>query len=338
MVNGRKKSFKKGAGSYIVINRQWATGDVVELNLPMEITLTKWAKNHDSVSVNRGPLTYSLRIGEKYVRAGGTDEWPAWEIDPTTPWNYGLILDEKDPASSFKFEMGRWPSDDQPLSAETAPIALMARAKRIPAWQQDNLGLVGKLQSSPVKSSEPTETVALIPMGCTRLRISAFPTIGSSSDAHEWEMPPVPKPTLPSSASHCWQGDTVKALSDGLTPEHSNDQTIPRFTWWPNKGSTEWVQYEFEKPRKVSQCKVYWFDDEPSGGCRLPQSWRLLYKDGQEFKPVESATGYGTAKDVFNTVKFKPVTTSVLRLEVSLRPDFSGGILEWTLDTADGGQ
>ena len=151
-------------------------------------------------------------------------------------------------------------------------------------------------------------------------------------------MPPKPKPTLPSSASHCWQGDTIKALSDGLKPEHSNDQGIPRFTWWPRKGSTEWVQYDFKEPRTVSGCKVYWFDDEPGGGCRTPRSWRLLYKDEQEFKPVENSTEYGTAKDKFNAVKFEPVTTSVLRLEVQLKGDFSGGILEWTLDTEDGRQ
>ncbi len=325
-VNGKQKSFREVAGSYIVVDREWTTGDAVELELPTKITLTKWAKNHDSVSVSRGPLTYSLKIGEKYVRAGGTDDWPAWEIHPTSPWNYGLILDEDDTASLFTVEKGYWPTDEQPFEADAAPIVMTAKAKRIGAWQQDHLGLVGKLQNSPAKSSESTETVTLIPMGCARLRISAFPTIGSGSDAHEWEMPPQPKPTLPSSASHCWQGDTVKALSDGLMPKHSNDQGIPRFTWWPRKGGTEWVQYDFKEPREVSRCKVYWFDDEPGGGCRIPQSWRLLYKDGQEFRPVRSATEYGTAEDRFNAVEFEQVTTSVLRLEVHLKPDFSGGV------------
>ena len=31
--------------------------------------------------------------------------------------------------------------------------------------------------ASPVASAEPTETVTLIPMGCARLRLSAFPLI-----------------------------------------------------------------------------------------------------------------------------------------------------------------
>ena len=143
-------------------------------------------KNKNSVSVNRGPLTYSLKIGEKYVRAGGTDKWPAWEIHPTTAWNYGLVLNEPDPASSFRVVHKQWPDDNQPFEVNAAPIELRAKAKKIPAWQKDRLGLVGKLQPSPAKSDEPAETVTLVPMGCARLRISAFPTIGTGSDAHKW--------------------------------------------------------------------------------------------------------------------------------------------------------
>ena len=176
-----------GSGSYIEISRRWTDGDKLNLKFPMKITLRKWPKNHNSVSVDRGPLTYSLKIGEKYVREGGTDEWPAWEIHPTTAWNYGLVLNEDDPASSFEIEHKAWPADNQPFEAKAAPIELRAKARRIPAWQKDHLGLVGLLQPSPVKSEEPTETVTLIPMGCARLRISSFPTIGSGPDAHEWK-------------------------------------------------------------------------------------------------------------------------------------------------------
>jgi len=175
-----------GSEAYIEINRQWIDGDKVELRLPMVIKLRKWAKNQNSVSVDRGPLTYSLKIGEKSVRAGGTDQWPAWEIHPTTAWNYGLVVNEDQPGASFELVRKMWPVDDQPFEANAAPIELRAKAKKIPAWQKDDLGLVGNLQPSPVKSGESIETVALVPMGCARLRISAFPTIGEDADAHEW--------------------------------------------------------------------------------------------------------------------------------------------------------
>ena len=175
-----------GSEAYIEINRQWIDGDKVELRLPMVIKLRKWAKNQNSVSVDRGPLTYSLKIGEKSVRAGGTDQWSAWEIHPTTAWNYGLVVNEDQPGASFELVRKMWPVDDQPFEANAAPIELRAKAKKIPAWQKDDLGLVGNLQPSPVKSGESIETVALVPMGCARLRISAFPTIGEDADAHEW--------------------------------------------------------------------------------------------------------------------------------------------------------
>jgi hypothetical protein len=98
-----------------------------------------------------------------------------------------LVLNQDDPASSFEVEHKSWPDDNQPFKADTAPIELRAKAKKIPAWQIDQLGLVGKLQPSPAKSDEPIEDITLIPMGCARLRISSFPTIGSGPDAYQWK-------------------------------------------------------------------------------------------------------------------------------------------------------
>jgi hypothetical protein len=327
-INGKRVKVQAKPRSYIIIDRRWSNGDNVNLTLPMSITLTKWEKNKNCVSVNRGPLTYSLKIGEKYVRAGGTDKWPAWEIHPTTDWNYGLLLNEDNPASSFEFNRKSWPADNQPFEAKVAPIQLRTRAKKIPAWKKDHLGMVGNIQDSPVKSDEPTETVILIPMGCARLRISAFPTIGTGPEAHEWIGP---KETIPATASHCWGSDTVRALSDKLLPRNSNDQGISRFTWWPRNGSTEWVQYNFEKPVKTSSVKVYWFDDTGAGGCRIPTSWKLLYMDGNQWKEVSGDSKYGTEKDKFNTVSFAPIQTKSLRIEAQLQPDFSAGILEWQI-------
>jgi hypothetical protein len=331
-INGRPMKLQAQPRSYIIIERKWSNGDNVNLTLPMSITLTKWVKNKNSTSVNRGPLTYSLKIGERYVREGGTDKWPAWEIHPITPWNYGLIINEADPASSFEIVRKSWPEDNQPFEANAAPIQLRTKAKKIPNWKKDNLGMVGKIQDSPVKSGEPTETVTLIPMGCARLRISAFPTIGTGPDAHEWIGP---IETIPATASHCWEHDTLTALSDKLLPQNSNEQGIPRFTWWPRKGSTEWVQYDFDKPQKISSTHVYFFDDTGGGGCRVPKSWRLMYKDGDQWKQVSNAGNYDVDKDKFNKVTFAPVETMALRLEVQLQPDFSAGILEWRTDAKE---
>jgi hypothetical protein len=324
-VNGEAVSVKAEPKSYIVLERKWEDGDKVSLELPMQVSVRTWTKNKDSVSVDRGPLTYSLKIEENYVRHGGTDEWPAWEVYPASDWNYGLVLDEGDPAGGFEVVKKAWPADNQPFEINAVPIEIKAKAKKIANWKTDYLGLVGKIQQSPIASDESVETVTLVPMGAARLRISAFPTIGEGADAKEWEEEPLPFDGM---ASHCFGSDSVEAVSDGKIPENSNDSSIPRFTWWPEKGSKEWVKYKPKKGAKVSAVEVYWFDDTGIGGCRVPESWRLLYEDGDEFKEVANASVYGVEKDKFNRVTFDAVETEMLRIEVKLRDGMSGGVLE----------
>jgi hypothetical protein len=188
-INGEAQAADAKPGRYFRIDRTWKDGDTVRLSLPMRITLRTWEKNHNSVSVDRGPLTFSLKIGEEYVRSGGTDRWPAWEIRPTTPWNYGLLLDEKAPAGSFQIVKRPWPESNQPWTPETVPIELRVAAKRIPEWGLDRYGLVAPLQDSPVRSEAPHEVVALIPMGAARLRIAAFPVVSERPNAHRWTPP-----------------------------------------------------------------------------------------------------------------------------------------------------
>jgi len=318
-------------GRYVVLDRTWSAADHLTLTLPMKVSLRIWKKNHNSVSIDRGPISYSLKIGEKYVRSGGTDKWPAQEIQPTTPWNYGLVLDRDNPATSFQVAKKDWPKSDMPFTQEGAPIELRAKGKRIPEWKSDFLDLVGLLQDSPAKSKEPAEDLTLIPMGAARLRIASFPVIGDGPDDHQWVVPPEALP-LKVSASHCNENDTVRAVADGRIPKNSNDHSIPRFTWWDHKGTKEWVQREFDTPRKVSKVEVYWFDDTPSnGGCRTPQSWRLLYRKDGQWHEVTQPSAYGLAIDKFNLTTFDEIETDALRIEVQLRDKFSGGILEWQI-------
>ena len=188
-INGKAAEVKAEPLSYLVVEREWSDGDTLSLRLPMQVAVRVWKKNKDAVSVDYGPLTFSLKIGERWQRYGGSDAWPELEVFPTTPWNYGLVLNDKDPAKSFEVARRAGPLARQPFTPDTAPLLLRAKAKRIPAWRQDSLGLVGPLQPSPAKSTEPVETVTLIPLGAARLRIAAFPTIGDGPDAHPWVEP-----------------------------------------------------------------------------------------------------------------------------------------------------
>jgi hypothetical protein len=326
-INGRAVSVQARPNTFVKIARTWKDGDEVQWLLPMELSLRTWTRNHHSVSVDRGPLTYSLKINERYKRQGGTDQWPAWEIYPASPWNYGLVLNQANPAASFSVVKRAWPENNMPFTHAGCPIALQAWGKRIPQWQLDHQGLCMEIQDSPVISDQATDALTLIPMGSARLRVSSFPVIGSGPDAHAWKE--APRPLYRASASH--EHDALMALCDEVLPKNSNDHSIARMTWWDHKGTKEWVKYDFNQAREVSSARVYWFDDTGVGFCRVPQSWRLLYRKGKAWKPVATREAYGAKPDQFNAVRFEPVTTSALRLEVELQPEYSGGILEWQI-------
>ena len=346
-VNGQPAEAKLVGGKYARLEREWKNNDVVTFALPMEISVQRWAANHDSASVNYGPLTFSLKIGERYERrdsaktaigdsswqkSADPSQWPSFEIYPTTPWNYGLRFEESNLKKTLAVKKLAWPTNNFPFTPESCPIQITASAKKIPEWTLDKNGLCGKLQASPVASEEPTENVTLIPMGAARLRVSAFPVIGEGAEAHRWLAPKTNQPGQPAhnaSASHCFAEDTVDALSDGAIPENSNDHDLPRLTFWDHRGRAEWVQYDFPQPEKISETAVYWFDDTGSGQCRVPASWRLLYKSGENWTPVRNTNNFTVKQDGWNRVEFLPVTTTALRLEVQLQPNFSGGILEW---------
>lgn len=107
---------------------------------------------------------------------------------------------------------------------------------------------------------------------------------------------------------------------------------MPYTHWWPKKDTTEWLGYEFQEAATVSNCTVYWFDDGPWGGCRVPKSWRILYLDAQgNWLPVTGADHYPTEKGTACTVNFDPVSTKALRLEVVLPADNSAGLYEWSV-------
>ena len=147
---------------------------------------------------------------------------------------------------------------------------------------------------------------------------------------------PVPSPSIAAESSirvsHVWEQDTGEAMNDQVCPKNSNDHDVPRFTWWDHRGTGEWAQYDFAKPMKPSSVELYWFDDTGRGQCRVPERWKLLYKAGDSWKPVEGASDYGVKKDQFNKVTFNAVETGGMRVEVQLQKDFSGGILEWKVE------
>lgn len=324
-LNGKAVKVTATPLSYVVLDREWKSGDTVSLRLPMQVDLTTWKANKDSVSVNYGPLTFAWDAGEQWVRDGGNDQWPEWGVKPTGAWNYGLPQNIK--PSDFKVVRTKGAVPTQPFTPEAAPIRLETKARLVPGWVADSQGIVRPLQQSPALSNEPLQTITLVPMGAARLRIASFPTVSTDKSALDWTLD-APKP-IPYNTAASHVNDDLEAMVDGIEPKSSGDLDVPRFTWWDHKGTVEWVSLDLKKPMQVSSASLYWFDDTGKGQCRVPASWMLQYKDGDSWKPVEGASAYGTDPDKYNTVTFTPVTTSELRILVQLKPDLSGGVLEW---------
>ncbi|WP_329004124.1 glycoside hydrolase family 127 protein [Kribbella sp. NBC_00709] len=305
------------SGDWLKLDRTWHPGDRVELVLPMRTTTRVWDDNQHSVSVDRGPLTYSLQIDERYERIGGTDEWPELSVYPESPWNYGLV-------AGARFDVVRRSAGADPFTAEGVPVALTTQARRIPQWETDTEDVVGLLQPGPVRSEELVETVTLIPMGAARLRVTSFPQVAPHGE--EWSY------RTRITASHVNDGDSLEAPDSERVPESSADTSMPRFTWWDRRGTTEWISYDLRSTRELSEASSYWYDDTGSGQCRVPESWRVQWLDGDTWRPVDNTTPYDVAIDRLNTTTFTPVRARYVRVEAVLRPTYSGGLLLLTFD------
>ena len=187
-INGKLEKVALERGKYVCINRQWKSGDRVTLAMPMSLGLRQWVANKNSVSIDYGPLTLSLKIKERYVtrdsketaigdskwqKNADASKWPTTEIYADSPWNYALYL----PDGQMKIERVRtpWPDDDFPFTLESTPISFRAKGRLVPSWTMDKYELCGILPEENAEKSAELYDIELVPMGAARLRISAFP-------------------------------------------------------------------------------------------------------------------------------------------------------------------
>jgi len=296
-VNGDPVASEPEKG-FMQLRREWRAGDTIFLDLPMPVRQVECDANvEENVgrrAIMRGPMVYCLEDIDNPCAVDGI----SIADDATFKTTFDAKLLGGVTVVSTRGHQSSLVETASGIGMQEGAVDLVA----VPYYAWDNR------EAGQMVVWIPTETPeAVNPEGATVAVVAK------------------------ASASHCWSADTPDALNDNVLPRNSIDHSIPRLTWWPHQGTTEWVAYEFTGPKTLSKAEVYWFDDTGRGACRVPQNWRLLWKDGNEWKPVETKSTYDVSKDAFNEVSFRPVTTTAIRLEATLQPDVSGGILEWRL-------
>lgn len=143
---------------------------------------------------------------------------------------------------------------------------------------------------------------------------------------------PSPAPTLAarSSITSSKGSRSLSSITDQLLPDSSGSHQFPFFHWWPKKDSWEWVEFNWEQPEKISNVSVYWFDDRPWGGTRIPVEWEVLYLNAKtsEWESVRVKNDYSVSLNDWDKVNFKPVKTNKIRVRVHLSPNYASGIHE----------
>jgi hypothetical protein len=163
---------KQGSPRFETIKREWKGKTEVVLTLGMTPRIER--RYRDAIALWRGPLVFSLKIGEDWRKVAGEEPHADWEVWPTTAWNYGLVIDEKNPQGSIEVEAKELKGN--PFSQATTPVTLKVKGRRIPEWRLVKNAADAPPQS-PVVSSSPLETLTLIPYGAAKLRITEFPVV-----------------------------------------------------------------------------------------------------------------------------------------------------------------
>lgn len=283
---------------YLVLRREWRPGDEVELRLNMPVRRVlghpKIAATRGQVALERGPTVYAFE---------GVD-------------NDGRVFDIVLPGS-------------ERVEARFRPDLLTG----VMVLEIDGAQRAVRTESGG-RTTVPTRLMA-IPYATWANRGLSPMTVWVAREPAVAR--PGPRPTHATrarlSASFARSGMSLEPVRDQLYPADYPDGQARQFDFWPRRGSTEWIQYEFEEPVRVGAVVVSWFDDTGTGECRLPESWRVLYlgADGQ-WHPVRTPEEYVVRKADPVRVRFEPVETRALRLEVRLSQGYSAGVYEWEVE------
>ena len=290
---------------YITITRSWKKGDVIELNFPMEVRRIIANDNaeddRDKVALERGPIVYCLE---------GSDQADGKVFNK-------YILNSADIQAHFERDLlnGVVVLDGTANELQQDGTVKDVTFRAIPYSTWNNRG---PQQMEIWVANTPAVAVA-----------TPFPTIASKAQTFS-NRGPIQNDAPETAPTDNW----VSGVNDQWEPKRSSDTSKPYHYWWLKQGTTEAISYQFDQEYEVSNVQVYWLDfDHYDGNFRTPESWALYYKDADgQWQEVCDHSPYTVTKDCYNSVDFRPVKTTGLKILVKLQPGNSGGILEWKVN------
>jgi hypothetical protein len=279
---------------YFTIQRKWTNGDHVDIHFDME---PRMVKAHPLVEADNGKI--SIERGPIVYCA----EWPDNNFSVLS-----AIMPKKP-----EFEVNFKPDMLYGINMISTNAQVLSYNKG------------GKIEVNDVD-------LHLIPYYAWAHRGSGEMTVWLANDVSASR--PVLQPTIASESKidASYKVKSLSAINDQLVPKTENDRSVPYYHWWPKQGTTEWVSYEFDGEKTVSTSTVFWFDDGPWGGCRVPEVWKIYFKNNEgKWTPVETLTPYTVRKGMANEVTFRPIKTTAVKLEVKLPREYATGIFEWSV-------
>lgn len=293
------------ANGYVTINRSWKKGDKIELSLPMDVRRIVANDNAEDdrgkVALERGPIVFCLE---------GTDQ-----ADHKVFNKY--ILNSAPISAHFEKDLlnGVMVLEGNAKELQQDGEVKDVKFRAIPYSTWNNRG---NEQMEIWIANSPAQAVA-----------PPLPTIASKAQTF-CNRGPIQNDAPETAPVDSWAGGT----NDQWEPKRSSDTSKPYHYWWLKQGTTEAITYQFDQPYEVSNIQVYWLDfDHYDGNFRTPESWSLYYKDEQgEWQEVENHSDYTVRKDCYNSVDFKAVKTTGLKILAKLQQGESGGVLEWKVN------
>jgi DUF1680 family protein len=302
-VNGVKVA--ADGGDYATIQRNWKKGDVIEIDFPMNVRRIvandNAEDNRGKVALERGPIVFCLE---------GSDQADGKVFNK-------YILNSANISARYDASMLNGvmtlSGDAKELQQDGTVKDVRFRAIPYSTWNNR-----GPQQMEIWVANTPTKAVA-----------TPLPTIASKAQTFS-NRGPIQNDAPETAPVDSWAG----GVNDQWEPKRSSDISKPYHYWWLKQGTTEAISYQFDKEYDVSNVQVYWLEfDHYDGDFRTPESWALYYKDANgEWQEVEGHSPYTVQKDCYNSVDFKPVRTTGLKILAKLRKGESGGVLEWKVN------